>query len=601
MTTEALSALTGASQEVIKKKRQRSKDNIITIGEDQYIFTQTKGIGRGGKIYTYAPLTLKKPRRSTTSSAITWERLEELDGFDLHASKHSVEEKLLLVRFIKQYNYTMKTIIKSLDPLATSKQIEALSRKFNRWKKSFEEGGKAALEDKRGKKKSLFKKIDEALLRKAIVGAGARGIRENYYGIWDLYCYLWQQAHSEGFDPDRSKVISYTAISRGIRKLLQSDALLHDYWTKGHDGLLQSYPVGIKDITYTNQEWQVDATRFDFMVKLVQEDGSVKIARHNLTAVIDVHTGNAVATLTQAIDSYAQVRVLYKAFGRMGLPEQIYMDNGMDYASTHYQSVLDDMGIIDISAEVGQGRQKGKIERFFGSLQTELAKLPGYIGNDVSKRTHIENQTASKIDIRTSKATRINPDRLLSFHEMEQIIESILAQRCADYQAQAGHLLESDQMEDIRRKLGKRATRPLHQDGIKFNSYTYISADLWINGLGKGDQVEVYEDIDDINRVYVYHEGLFVCEALNRDLGVAAMSLEEHKAAKRANHRNRVAPMRAEVREGARAYEAYQDAVVSDLLGYKPTYAAQPKAKKVTKTLDPAQDAMADIMKAAGY
>ncbi len=57
MTTEALSALTGCSVANIHKKRERSKDNIVTIGEDQYIFTQTKGIGRGGKIYTYAPLT----------------------------------------------------------------------------------------------------------------------------------------------------------------------------------------------------------------------------------------------------------------------------------------------------------------------------------------------------------------------------------------------------------------------------------------------------------------------------------------------------------------------------------------------------------------
>lgn len=597
MTTKDLASLLGKTDRTVqrwcKKAIEEGKKSIKT-DSGVYDFCKTE------EGYELTAFTSK---RSTVSTSISWERLEELRGFDVLATRYSAEEKLLLVRFIAKYNYTMKTIIKGLLPGATSKEIARLTKRFDRWRKAYEAGGKTALEDRRGKHNQRFKKIDASLLRLAIEGAGARGIRDNYYGIWDFYCFLWQQEYSDTFDADNTSIISYAAISRAIHKLLSEDSLLKDYWTKGHDGINQSYLSGVKDITYPNQEWQVDATRFDFMVKSTDEDGKEKISRYNLTAVIDVYTGAATATLTRQIDSYAQVRVLYKAFAKMGIPEQIYMDNGRDYASEHYSGVLERMGIIGISAQVGQGRQKGKIERFFGTLQTKLAKLPGYIGNDVHNRTKIENQTASKIDIRTSKATRINPDRLMTLEEMSQIVDNMLSMLSQDYRAHDTQLVDAPALEEIRKKLGKSANRPLHQDGIKFNGLTYTSADLWIKGLGKGDRIDVYEDIDDINRLYVYHKGAYLCEAHNRELGVAIMSQEAFKEAKKANHANHIAPLLREIAQGKKHYEAYEDHNATKILQYTPSYIATPKAVN-KKSIQPASaipDVMTDIIRAAGY
>ena len=584
MTTKELSVIVDVSYESIKKKIQRSKQNTIKFPNgDTYAFTKVKGVGGRGKVYDFTLVDdVFKPRK-TISKEISFTHLAELSEFNVLAKKHSKEEKLLLVTFIRKYNYTMKIIIESLlrdaGEVVEAKRIAALNRKFLRWQKDFVEHGASALEDKRGKTRDTFSKIDEELLITAITGAGASGIRDNYYGVHDFYCWAWQKKYADTFISDNEKIISYSAIVKGIRKVFKRHPLVKAYWDKGHDGLLQAYPVGIKDITYTNQEWQVDATRFDFMVKLVGEDGTVKIARHNLTAVIDVYTGNAVATLTQKIDTYAQVRVLHKALTRMGMPEQIYMDNGRDYVSQHYSMVLDDMGIVDIQAEVGQGRQKGKIERFFGVIQTQMAKLPGYIGNNVAKRTHIEDQTASKIDVRTSKATRIKEDRLVTFEEMSQMVDNLLARASKNYKAQEEHLLSEARLEEIRCKLGKKHIRPIHRDGVKINGFTYIASTLWTSGLATGDTVEVYEDIDNTNMVYVYHDDKFIGSALNRELGSEAMSLEEFKEAKKADRKNNITPVQKSIRAAKELYEAYEDHNTQELLEAIPTY-AKPKPKK---------------------
>ena len=367
MTTRELATEAGYTPQYIRSLTKRAREDrkpSITLGEIEYLYSEIPGIGGRGRVYEYTIATPLPSRRVAVTREISWERLEELEGFDIHATKHTPEQKLILVRFISQYHYSTTTIIQALDPLASKQKIAALRRKWNRWVDSFHSGGKDALVDRRGSDSS-FRKIDEEILRYCITGAGARGIRSNYYGIWDLYCYEYQKQHRDTFSPDNSSIISYTALSRAIKRLLKSDATLYDYWTKGKDGLLQSYTVGIKNITYTNQEWQADATPFDFMVRIPQDDGSFRVARQQLTAIIDVYSGNTIAMFTPQIDSRTQVRVLLKAIERMGMPEQMYLDNGRDYASDHYTEVLSHLGIVDIRAQVGQGRQKGKIERFF--------------------------------------------------------------------------------------------------------------------------------------------------------------------------------------------------------------------------------------------
>jgi len=577
MTSKTLASLIGLRYETIARRTKKAIEaGQHTLSFDGIVYVIEVVHSARGKSYEYHEQTIvkKKALRSTTLSIL---ELKKLKDFDISKSKYTQEDKVLMIAFYQAHSYGLRAIIKALATVQAvylqDKDIASLERKIRRWLSDFKAKGKKALEDKRGAK-SGFSKIDEELLTEAILGAGSRGIRENYYGVHRFYTYLVQQEQGT-IDTilTPSEIIAYSSITRGIQKLFKQNHQLKMFWKKGKDGLLQDYVSGIKDISYINEEWQVDATKFDFMCISLDEEGKEKISRLNLTAVIDVYSGNAVASLVPKIDSYAQIRVLQKAFKRMGKPEQIYTDNGMDYVSEHYQSVLEDIGVTQIKAQVGQGRQKGKIERFFGVVQTELANLAGYIGNNVAKRTRIEDQTASKIDIRTSKATRINPARLLRAEELQTIIDNILAKANADYTEQKEFMLTSIELEDLRQKMGKHELRTVQTDGVRLNNYTYTSVALWTKGLNVGHKVEVYEDIDNINQVYVYKDEAFIGIALNRELGVEAMTLEEFKLSKKAYKANHVAPIIKKIASSKKLYEQYEDHNAHKHLEYVPEYA----------------------------
>ena len=584
MTTKELASILGNTDRTVrrwcKKALKEGENTIDTVTDGIYSFIKTDEGYDLTKKETFTP----KPRK-TTSKNIAFAHLAELNDFDISKGRFTKEEKLLLITFIRKYNYTLNIIIEGLlrqvGEEATIKRLASWRKKIHNWKADFKEGGLSALSDKRGKTRAKFSKIEEDLLISAIEGAGAKGVRKNYYGVYDFYCYLWQERHSDVFTSKNEDIISYSAMVKGIEKLLKEYAHLKDYWTGGEDALLQSYPVGIKDIKHPNQEWQVDATKFDFMCHYEDKDGIARKGRLNLTAVIDVYSGSVVATLSERITSYDQVRVLHKAFGRMGLPEQVYTDNGKDYVSYHYSDVLFDLGITQITAQAGQGRQKGKIERFFGKFQTELAKLNGYMGNSVAKRKIIEDQTASHIGVKTGKETRTPSHRLLKVEEWQTIVDNICAKYSENYSVQEHNLLSIEALEDVRQKLGKKSLRPLHNDGIKLNSYTYISSALWTGGLAKGNELEVYEDIDDVNVVYVYKEGKFIAKALNKEVGSEAMSMEEHRDARNSDRKNNVAPRQKSVKNSKKQYERYQDHNVEQILNATPDY-AKPKPKEET-------------------
>ena len=590
MTSTQLATTLNCTPQYVRLATKKAKDNgqnTICIKGETYSFVEVVAVASRGKAYCYTELSKAQPKKALYSTTVSANIIAELEDFPLLAKSHTTQEKVLMITFYQAHNYGLKAIIKALSTYQNiyleEKEVASLERKIRRWNKEFKEHGKKALADKRGAKTG-FRKVDEELLIQAIMGAGKRGIRENYYGVHRFYCHQWQMKEYGHVNTtlDINTIVSYNGLTKAIKTVFEKHHQVKMFWKKGKDGLLQDYVGGIKDILYTNQEWQVDATKFDFMCKLIAEDGSVKIGRFNLTAVIDVFTGNAVATLTESIDSYAQVRVLHKAFERMGKPEQIYTDNGMDYVSNHYEGVLENIGITQIHAQVGQGRQKGKIERFFGVVQTKLAHLPGYIGNNVEKRTHIEDQTASKIDIRTSKATRINEARLLTFDELQTIVDNTLAKASQSYAEHTQQLLSAEELEEIRRKSGKSELRKVQKDGIRLNNYTYTSVSLWEGGLNQGNMVEVYEDIDNINVVYVYHKERFIGQAFNRELGVEAMSLEEHKRAKKAHKANYITPALKNIRSSAELYAQYQDFHAEELLNFTPEY-AQPKPKEEKK------------------
>ncbi len=132
--------------------------------------------------------------------------------------------------------------------------------------------------------------------------------------------------------------------------------------------------------------WQSDHTMLDILV--VGTDG--KPARPWLTTILDDSSGaicgytvflgapsamNTALALWQAIWHKTD-----PAWPTCGLPDVLYVDHGSDFISHQLAHTAVDLQIRLIHSAVARPQGRGKVERFFGTVNTELlADLPGYI------------------------------------------------------------------------------------------------------------------------------------------------------------------------------------------------------------------------------
>lgn len=157
-----------------------------------------------------------------------------------------------------------------------------------------------------------------------------------------------------------------------------------------HDG-----PTGFRDryelvhrrqAERPNQVWQADHTELDVLV--LDERGYP--ARPWLTVVIDdcsravcgytVFLGapsalNLSLALRQAVRPKADPGWVVS-----GLPEVLYADHGSDFTSGHLRQVCADLHVRLIYSAAARPQGRGKVERLFGTITTELLPLlPGHL------------------------------------------------------------------------------------------------------------------------------------------------------------------------------------------------------------------------------
>ena len=144
-----------------------------------------------------------------------------------------------------------------------------------------------------------------------------------------------------------------------------------------------------RESAHPNDLWQADHTELDVMVL----DEAGRPARPWLTVILDDHS-RAVAGYTVFLgdpSAWQTALALRQAIWRKtdpawpvcGLPAALYIDHGADFTSTHIAQVCADLRVQLIHSPPGQPRGRGKIERLFGTITTELLPtLPGYIPPD---------------------------------------------------------------------------------------------------------------------------------------------------------------------------------------------------------------------------
>ena len=200
-----------------------------------------------------------------------------------------------------------------------------------------------------------------------------------------------------------------------------------------------------------------------------------------------------------------------------GIPEVLYTDHGSDFTSKHLEQVCADLKICPVFSQVGQPRGRGRIERFFNTVnQLLLCRLPGYAP--------------------AGFATKVTP--VLDMQGLHQALEHFVLHEYHQTphsatgippQARwhAGGLLpqlpESLEQLDLL-LLTVAQPRKVRRDGIWFLGMRYLDPTL---AAYVGESVLVRYDPRDVAEVRVFYHDRFLCRAICQELAGATVPLRD--------------------------------------------------------------------------
>lgn len=279
-----------------------------------------------------------------------------------------------------------------------------------------------------------------------------------------------------------------------------------------------------------NALWQADHTLLDVLIL----DQKGKPARPWLTTVIDDHsravTGymvflgapsalNTSLALRQAIWRKADA-----AWTVCGIPDALYVDHGSDFTSDHLQQVAADLRIRLIHSAVARPQGRGKIERLFGTITTELLpELPGHI---------VRGRPASAPRLSLAELDRAIGAFVVGTYNLRP--HSATGEAPSETWA-AGAFLPRlpDSLEELDLLLVQHVKpRIVQRDGIRFEGLRYASPTL--AGF-VGAAVTVRFDPRDLSEIRVFHRDRFVCRAISEEHAGEAVTLKDIEAARRAH------------------------------------------------------------------
>jgi len=395
-------------------------------------------------------------------------------------------------------------------------------RTVRRWVAQYRKFGLAALARKkrgdRGERRAASAKITEAIEGLAL--------QKPPLPITALYRQVQRLARHDG-----EKVPSYWVVYRIVRNLPRDLVTLAHRGTKAYGDEFEL--VHRREAERPNAIWQADHSQLDIL--LVRPDGDV--AKPWLTVVLDDYS-RAVAGYFLSFDAPSVLHsslALRQAIWRKenprwticGIPEVLYTDHGSDFTSRHLEQVGADLKIRLVFSIPGKPRGRGRIERFFRTLnEMFLCELPGYTvaGGGIRGKAKL---TLADFDARLRAF-------FLDVYQNRKCEETKTppAQRWA-----AGGFLPRmpESLEQLDLLLVCVAkTRRVRIDGIHFHNFRYIAPTL---AAYVGETVTLRFDPRDMAEIRVFHGDRFLCRAISAELAGATVPLREILSAR--NRRRR--------------------------------------------------------------
>lgn len=276
-----------------------------------------------------------------------------------------------------------------------------------------------------------------------------------------------------------------------------------------------------------NEIWQADHTQLDIVI--VGADG--KPDRPWLTTVIDDHaraicgysvfSGAPSALHTALVLRQAIWRKDDPAWAMCGIPDILHVDHGSDFTSRHLERTAIELHIRIIHSTIARPQGRGKIERFFGTINTEvLATLPGHIGPGARTPQPVLDLPTLDREIGTFIAAynhRTHSE--LGISPRDAWVADGWLPRMPDSLEQLDGLL-----------LTVPKNRVVQRDGIHFQGQRYLAPTL---APFVGHTVTIRYDPRDISEIRVYDRDTFICTAIDEAHPNLRLSLRDIETARR--------------------------------------------------------------------
>jgi putative transposase len=282
-----------------------------------------------------------------------------------------------------------------------------------------------------------------------------------------------------------------------------------------------------REATHANAMWQADHTPLDVWV--LDEEG--KPAKPYLTAIEDDYSRMIVGYRLsfQPATALSTALTLRQAICRKedphwpayGIPSVFYTDHGSDFTSKHMEQVAADLRMELIFSEKGVPRGRGKVERFFRSVdQLFLQDVPGYAPKGY--------QEAEATLTLPAFEQRFRKWLLEDYHH--QIHSETACQPKARWEA-GGFVprmpTSLEQLDLLLLTVAK--TRRVQQDGIHFQSHRYM--DINLAAFVKEDVLIRYDPAD-MGEIHVFYQDRFLCRAICAELSGEKVTLKQIEQAR---------------------------------------------------------------------
>lgn len=313
------------------------------------------------------------------------------------------------------------------------------------------------------------------------------------------------------------KIPSYRSVCRVIFNIPDDMLLLGQQGSKAYK---QQYDLlYIRAADNPNEVWQADHVLLDFDVL----NDKNKPQKPWLTVVIDdcsrVICGYELSFLSPSAQKtslcfrHAIWRKPDPNWSVLGVPEIFYTDHGSDFTSKHIEQVCIDLKVELIFSLIGQPRGRGKIERFFRTLNQRLIHTLQAVTQNGSKSNYLGLKVLDSV---------IYAFIIEYNHTIHPEIDSTPAARW-QLDGFIPQLVDSLEHLDLL-LLTEAKPRKILRDGIKFQGLRYIDTVL---AEYVGENVVIRYTPSDITSIRVFYKGRFLCQPICPELSQLKVGLKE--------------------------------------------------------------------------